>query len=319
MIYVLRTYIIELHGTFMKLSQATASHLLDLDQPVISDYEISILIFSLLTKKRFHGQKLEITDNDSSYSLQVKNVITSLKEFGIIEPHKDFPKGKVFRITGKKSYTAGDIVCAVDPFAYVSHISAMDFHGLTERIPKVLYVSSPSPHEWTESGRKKMEKDSKGHIKDYLREDLPRLTRILYQKIEKHPIIQYSSIHRGAFRKIEGRSMRVSTIGRTFLDMVREPDYCGGTRHVAEIFRDFGPQYKKIIIDEISRHGTKIEKARTGYYFEEICHIEDSSFDEWVSEAQRGGSRKLDPKNEFSPNFSERWCLSINVDLDGIV
>jgi len=269
-------------------------------------------IFSLWSAKKFHGQKLEIADNDSLDSLLVEQIITSLRDFGIIEPHKDFPKGKVFRITGKKSYTTGDTVCAVDPFSYVSHISAMDFHGLTERIPKVLYVSSPPPREWTKFANNKMGKD-------YLKTKLPRLTRMDYKKIEKCPIIHYSSIHRGAFKKIEGRSLRVSTIGRTFLDMVREPSYCGGMRHIAEIFRDFGQQYERIITDEIGKHGKKIEKARAGYYFEEICKLTSSIFDKWASEAERGGSRKLDPQNEFSQIFSERWCLSVNVELDGIV
>ena len=86
----------------------------------------------------------------------------------------------------------------------------------------------------------------------------------------KNKIFRYSSVHQGAFKHIDGRMLRVSTIGRTFLDMLRKPDYCGSMYHVAGIFKNNGQQYSKLIIDEIDRHGTNIEKARAGYLLEEV-------------------------------------------------
>lgn len=40
---------------------------------------------------------------------------------------------------------AEEVVCSVDPFCYVSHLSAMEYHGLTNRMPTLLFISSPRP------------------------------------------------------------------------------------------------------------------------------------------------------------------------------
>jgi len=68
-----------------------------------------------------------------------------------------------------------------------------------------------------------------------------------------------------------------------------------------------------LIIDEVSQHGSKIERVRAGYILEDICKLNSDRIDGWVECAQRGGSRKLDPEGDYVPKFSEKWCLSLNV------
>jgi predicted transcriptional regulator of viral defense system len=161
-----------------------------------------------------------------------------------------------------------------------------------------------------------MLKDSKEKLNEYFDSKLPGLTKIKIRTIEKTPIVSYASIHQGAFKKIEGRSLRVSTSGRTFLDMVRKPDYCGGMRHVLEVYSKFAKEHRQLIISEIDRHGNLIEKTRAGYILEEICKIKDETIENWAKKVQRGGSRRLDPQSEYSENYSAKWSLSINVDFD---
>lgn len=81
-----------------------------------------------------------------------------------------------------------------------------------------------------------------------------------------------------------------------------------------EIFGTAAGQYRQLIIDELDRHGNAIEKARAGYLLEEYGRIEDEKINEWAKHAQRGGSRKLNPEGPFRETYSERWCLSLNVD-----
>ena len=301
----------------MQPAKALSLHLSELDQPVISDYDIAVFVFNLLISGMYKGNSVESSTNDDSYMKTMEQTIEALIQFGIIDYHKDFSKGKVFKITAKKAHTAGDVLCSIDPFAYLSHLSAMDYHGLTDRIPKILYYSTPPTKDWGKFANDKMIKDSREKLNDYFESKLPRLIKIKIKNstIDKTPIISYSSIHQGAFKKIEGRCLRVSTSGRTFLDMLREPDYCGGMRHVLEVYRKFGKVHRQLIINEIDRHGNLIEKTRAGYILEEVCKIKDETIENWAKNVQRGGSRKLDPQGDYSENYSAKWSLSINVDL----
>ena len=190
----------------------------------------------------------------------------------------------------------------------------MEYHGLTNRFPKLLYLSAPPAKEWSAFASQKMEKEGRGVFSEDPKDQLPRLVHIPFDKIHKTQITRYASIHRGAFKNIEGRKLRVSTIGRTFLDMLRRPDYCGGMRHVMEIYGSAAAQYRPLIIDELEQHGNAIEKARAGYLLEVHAHIQDERINEWATHCQRGGSRKLNPQAPFRETYNERWCLSVNVD-----
>ena len=94
---------------------------------------------------------------------------------------------------------------------------------------------------------------------------------------------------------------------------------CGGMRHCVEDYKEHGKIYKPLIIDELNQHGTQIEKTRVGYLLEEVVGITgDPALEEWASHVQRGGSRKLDPANEYEPVYSKKWCISINVQDLGV-
>ena len=89
--------------------------------------------------------------------------------------------------------------------------------------------------------------------------------------------------------------------------------FCGGIRHVIELFEEHARTYLGVILPEITQHGSKIDQARAGYILEERCSITDPAIDAWAAGTMRGGSRRLDPQAEYSPIYSERWCLSLNV------
>lgn len=280
-----------------------AHYLGELDQPVITDYQLAVVLFDLYEK----GNGTVLTKRRLATATGI------LQGNGIITQHRDFSENKVFSIIGKKTFDPGDVACSVDPFCYVSHLNAMSYHGLTDRIPSVLILSSPSPKEWKLFANRKMEKDLGESIDIYRENRLPPLQSLKMNKIGKHPIEKYSSVHLGAFKNIKGRSLRVSSLGRTFLDMVREPKQCGGMTHVVEVYRNYAKQYKRLIIDEVDRNGAPIEKVRVGYLLEEICHLNDDKLTEWLKYVARGGSRKLDPNEEYYSKYSEKWSISINI------
>jgi predicted transcriptional regulator of viral defense system len=296
----------------MLLTKAVVLFLSELNQPVVTDYELYVLLYKLVRERKFRGESLDIgfttLDNHN-----VENIITENQKLGILVPHTDFPPGRVYEIIGKTHFDTFDTICSVDPFAYISHLSAMAFHGLTDRISTTIFISTPPPKKWSQFAAEKMKKDLGRSLRKYSSLTFPKLTRIRFEKVKRRPIVRYSSIHHGAFKSIKGRKLRVSTVGRTFLDMVREPGNCGGMRHVIEVYSKLAKEYKDLIINEVSRHGKKIEKSRVGYLLEERCGIKDERILDWLPNAQRGGSRKLDPHEEYSNEYSERWCISLNA------
>ena len=222
---------------------------------------------------------------------------------------------EVFSVLGREQGHPNELICSIDPFAYISHLSAMEWHGLTDRIGHTLFYSSPTPKNWRAFALKKLQKDVGEHqIEAYLGENLPRLKRINIKKVGRNQIHRYLSDHLGAFTSIRGRTLRVSTIGRTFLDMLREPDFCGGIYHMLDVYKEFGPRYLTLIADEIDRHGSKIDKVRAGYILQERLELSDPRIEKWQEFVQRGGSRKLHSKSPYSNEYSEKWCLSINIE-----
>lgn len=272
------------------------------ERPVVTDYELGVLLCA--------------TQPDSDAAIEpslYKAVVDRLSSFHLISPAKSFKPGAVFQLFGRPKPRAMEVACAVDPFACVTHLSAMEFYGLTDRFSKILYLTTPPDKEWREQAEERMARDLDKHLAAHRAARLPMLRYLGFERVEGVRVELMRRSSRGAFKTIKSPSIRVAMVGRVFLDMVREPDNCGGMQHVVEAYREYGSQYLSLILEEIDRHGKPIEKVRAGYLLEAVCRIQHPRIDGWKAFAQRGGSRMLDPQGEYAPTFSETWKLSINV------
>jgi predicted transcriptional regulator of viral defense system len=267
--------------------------------PALSSYELAKLLF---------------LNGSFTMSKNVKRDFASILET-ILGLHLLTPLGiaNAYAIFGKASTTPADIVCTIDPFSYVSHLSAMEHHGLTDRFSKILYMTRPSAPVWKAQADERMSKDLDGQLSEYLAFGLPKLVRHKFTNVERTPVHFQERSHLGAFRLVAETPLRVATIGRVFLDMLREPKLCGGMQHVLDVYKNEARRYLKFIIDEIERHGQPIDKVRAGFVLSEVCKLDNPIFSKWETFAQRGGSRKLDAEEEFVPQYSERWMLSMNA------
>jgi predicted transcriptional regulator of viral defense system len=289
------------------ITQALSDKLAILNQPVVTNYDIGVLLQSLYSIGKHRGKVLHIHKKYPEKN-DFDTIVEELYANGILGRFED--SKSIHKIFGKRIDSEEELLCAINPFAYISHLSAMEYHGLTDNIPRVLIYSAPDPKNWKEFAHKKMEKDSNGSIN----ESLPKLLPLNISKIGKKNIIAFNSIHAGAYINVKNTSLRVSSIGRTFLDMIRKPDLCDGIYSVLQTFEEHAETYSNLIIDEINLNGHKIDKIRVGYILDERVGIKDSRIDEWKKNVQRGGSRKLDPTNEYSSKYSEIWCLSLNIE-----
>ncbi len=298
---------------FPCVSTALTLELGNLHQPVVTTYQLGVKLFQLYRAKTYQGESLAKLKGELPEASELKRVLDQLLTNGVLRHHKDF-SGGVYILLGKEP-TAPEVACVVDPFAYLSHLSAMEYHGLTNRMPKMLFLSSPPSAEWRQFALARMKRDiGEEQLETYNTAGLPSLAKFRLDKLQRQTVKVYTSSHLGAFIVVRDRALRVAALGRTFLDMIREPDLCGGIYHVLEVFEAHAATYVRLITDEIDQHGTKIDKVRVGYILEERCGLKNPILDRWQSEVQRGGSRKLYAKGEYSARFSERWSLSLNIE-----
>jgi predicted transcriptional regulator of viral defense system len=272
------------------------------ERPVVTDYELGILLIDACR------------GTETAVELRLYEAVREqLRSFRLITSSKDFKPDSVFHLFGRANPSALEVACATDPFAYVTHLSAMEFHGISDRFSKILYLTTPAVKEWSEQALERMRKDVRIGLDAYRAARLPVLRFHRFERVEGMRVEWLRRSSRGAFKTIASPSIRVAMIGRTFLDMLREPDHCAGMQHVIDTYREYAARYLPLLVDEIDRHGTSIEKVRAGYLLEVACKLSHPLIEGWKSCAQRGGSRVLDPKGEYASIYSDVWKLSINV------
>lgn len=279
--------------------------------PVLTNYQLAVYLFELYRDKEYDNQRIRIAKQCPGTE-DLSRIKDALIRNGIIQAQLEIGSG-VYRYLARPNFESEEIICGVDPFAYISHLSAMVHHGLTDRLPKIIFATTLDSAHWAEAARRQMEKQLGSSLLDYLASPMPALRRIKLKAVNKQQVSLYTSSSAGSFIYARERSYRVSSIGRTFLDMLRRPDLCNGMGHVLSVYEENAKRYLRLIVDEISQHGTKIECVRAGYILEEVCRIQDPRIDAWTVHAQRGGSRRLDPTREYESEFSERWCISLNA------
>lgn len=298
----------------LRIARALALKLERLNSPVLNRYDIARVAWHLYKSKQFEEYEVDVRRDhlDRPSFLRVES---DLLDSGALSPLPGMPEASVYTLLGGNVGDRNVIACAIDPFCYVSHLSAMDFHGITDRMPEHLYLSTPAGTNWTHFAEQRMQRDLGEDYMAFLQARLPTLRRVKVDRIDQRPIHRHASLHLGAYRSIKDPPMRVASLGRTFLDMLREPNLCGGISHVLDVFIEHAPRHLRLVLDEIDQHGKPIDKMRAGYVLEELCGVRDPRIDSWSALATRGGSRKLDPASAYAPEFSERWCLSINTTL----
>lgn len=296
----------------LPLNEAAVRALRGHDLPVLTDYQLGLLVYRLIKNGRSSNValRLQTTEPQRRHYTQVLRFLLTLS---VAAPVKGFAEGAVFSLLGKDNPSPLEVLCTVDPCAYVSHLSAMEYHGLTDRVPTTVYLTSPPNREWRELAHARMQKDLPDAVEAYQMAGFPTLRRWRIASIGKRSVHLTQRKNAGAFVLNAHGHLRVSSIGRTFLEMVESPALCGGIRHVIDIFRDHAAPHLKLILADVDRHGTTIDKVRVGYLLEDVCTLRDPVIDRWqVTAVQRGGSRKLDASAPYASKYSERWSLSLN-------
>jgi predicted transcriptional regulator of viral defense system len=275
--------------------------------PVFKDYQL----FFKLKEIYKHPEGLYLRNKKLTVSAyrRTRNLLTKAQ---IISRDQDYANS--YRVISLADLPADEIACLVDPFCYISHLSAMQRYGLTDRRPEALHITTPSNKLIKEFVQKKMENDYGYDTSEIHRDEFLQLTITHHPaKVRKRAVENFSTKYYGDNISIKGSSSRISTIGQTFLDMLDEPKLCGGMSHIIDIWKEHAEDYMQDIITAINGAPKTIHKVRAGYILEEIMGVNSPDINKWVKYAQRGGSRVLDPSKPFINQYSEKWMISINV------
>lgn len=288
-------------------AEALAKQLVAHGEPIVSDYTLLLLL-----RKAYRDEKIKYAREETPTVDVFRRTKTVLRGENIIKSDADY--GALSRVISISDASADEIVCLADPFCYISHLSAMQLYGLTDRRPEALFITCPDTVGYRERLKQRFEADYGVKVAEIDPQHQLRPTLAHHPaRVRRRPVDAFASKFIGDWRPRRGTFARVASIGQTFLDMLDRPDRCGGMIHVLEVWQEHAPTYLDEIIQRVENETRPILKVRAGYILDEVLSVADARVENWVRFAQRGSSRILDPHAPFAPTFSEKWMISINV------
>jgi len=291
-------------------SQAIAKMLEQANTPLITEYSLNQHVKPLLATGRYGNEKILRLPNYWGQS-QLRAMIRTLVKRRILAPDEDFKAGVWRVVQAADAPTAEEAICLVDPFAYISHLSAMQRYGITDRSPEALHITTPSRTLWTQLRNIRMAEDYKDEPMSPLQ---PQLSRIgIREHVRRRHVVVHETKHPADPTPIASSASRIARIGRVFVDMLDQPALCGGIRHILDCYDRHAEDWLEDIIAAVDATDNPIVKVRAGYIFEEMLGLSDPRINRWAACAQRGGSRKMDPQAPYGQVFSEKWMIAINV------
>jgi hypothetical protein len=184
--------------------------------PVITEYSLYALARPILRAGAYRDEKVRMVPGQWRRH-QLKAMIRTLAKNKILAPDGDFKAG-VWHVVGSlAAASAEDAICLVDPFAYISHLSAMQRYGLTDRSPEALHMTTPARALWTAMRNERM----RSLDWDIGEDEKPLLARIGFETIvRRRPVILHESSHPSPTADIAGERARIASVGHVLVNML---------------------------------------------------------------------------------------------------
>lgn len=206
-----------------------------------------------------------------------------------------------------------EILMEVHPYATLSDLSALFYHGLTETMPKTLTVTVPA--------------DGKGGLlpPDTSTEDwegIPlvkgrRVPRVLQRSVNWRTIEVERYFGFELYRR-QRYPVRVTTPERSLVDGLLYPNPSGG---LETVLRAWALARDVIDVDavvyQVERLNVVVLRQRVGFVLEQLG-LSHPALEDWRAHTERGGSRKLLASAPYVPPYDERWDLSINAPINAL-
>ena len=199
------------------------------------------------------------------------------------------------------------IIQEANPTAIFSHFTAAAYNDLTNEIPNAVHLTylktgcdrlpvGTTPEDWS---------------------DIPEPRRRMPNAIDGTPILWSQTKAEWDFGYVvgyvQGNPIYVTDLERTLLDILRFPDRSGGAMEVLRMWKRAVPRLRlDVLIDYAKRFDQTLLRQRVGFLLEHL-QLTHPILQDWAKNSVRGSSAKLIANVDFSPSYSERWNLSINV------
>ena len=199
------------------------------------------------------------------------------------------------------------IIQEANPTAVFSHFTAAQYHNLTYELPNVFHLTQyrdssvrlplgTTPEDWVDVPEPRQRTPDSIHD-----------TQIEWHKAKA----DWDFGHTLGY--VQGCPIYITDVERTVIDALRFPLRCGGPTEVLRIWKRAISSVKlDVLLGYIEKFSQTLLRQRAGYILERLGESHPK-FDIWAANSVRGSSAKLFANLEFSPNYSERWNLSVNM------
>jgi predicted transcriptional regulator of viral defense system len=276
---------------------------------VLSDWRAVVLLRKASAEIPRDARRWETPPQDV---LDVRPILKRLSRIGELIPIAEFPS--IYRVNAPYARAGAveeeEVLMELHPYASLSHISALSFHQMTEQLSQDIHVSIPDagsggfwpigtkPEDWQGITI------ARGRVAD----------SVFGRRVHWHRLVRKRILGTSIF-DYRGYPVRVTTPERTLLDGLLRPDWSGGFANVLQAWARYRDLIEvKALVECVDQLDVGVLRQRTGFLMEEFG-LTHPALATWVTQAQRGGSSKLNGGAKFSSQFNERWQLSINAPV----
>ncbi len=221
---------------------------------------------------------------------QVKEAIYYLKRTGWVDPIiRGVYSLSPLLLSGQPIHEY-EIAMHLVKNSMISHLSAFHYHGLTDQIPRDVYLTTQT------------------------KTNIPGIKKgALVVRGVRYQIIREKKAHFFGAEKIwmHGAHISITDRERTLLDGLMRPNYCGG---FSEVIHGFEIAQNTFDLSKVVQYACKLHASvanRLGWVLETIG-VEDILLDK-LQKAMVQGIVKLDANAKRSGRYNKRWQIQENI------
>ncbi len=189
----------------------------------------------------------------------------------------------------ERQYTVHEFLIAhhLAPEGYIAYWTALHYHGLTEQIPRPV---------WIATSRRRRETTIAG-------------VRYIFVTLRPYKVFGHQPIW------IEGAPVPIADLEKSLVDALDHPEHCGGISEVAKALAialtERKPDLERLTTYAHQMHNRAIFK-RLGYLVERLSLPAEDFPEKWLAMLSAGYAQ-LDPGRPASGLLNRRWRVQVNV------